>query len=405
LIIIFIALSLTGVVVTRLLPDSIGFTDALHVSGKLGKMNVITTGQSSNGFNWSDRYNIWSGLIGGFFLALSYFGTDQSQVGRYLTAKSNAESRLGLLINGLVKIPMQFFILLIGVLVFAFYQFNTAPLSFNDSLLRDAKHSSYKDSIQKLQSGFDSVNQLKKNALTIYTQGLRQGTVADDQLAGRIKELNVQAERYRSEFKTLSGKVSNQDGNDTNYIFLSFVKNYLPSGLKGLLIAIIFLAAWGSIAAALNSLAASTVVDFHHRVNGRSTPVNEYRISKWYTLAWGIFSIFIAQFASHLGQSLIEAVNVLGSLFYGVILGIFLVAFYIKNVHGTATFIASIITELFVVLIFFNEQISFLKWLPDISFLWLNVIGAIGVMGIAMILEPLIEYRTRNIEHRISREV
>jgi solute:Na+ symporter, SSS family len=380
LVIIFIAMALAGYMVVKLLPGNMGFSEALEVSGKLGKLNVITSGRNEHGFNWNDRYNIWSGIIGGFFLALSYFGTDQSQVGRYLTAQNNTESRLGLLMNGLIKIPMQFGILLIGVLVFAFYQFNNAPLSFNDSLVGQVQQTSYKDSVRTLQAGFDSVNALKSKALLAYTNGSETNTET-------IKQLNKASESYRQEFKRISGKATGKDTNDTNYVFLSFVKHHLPAGLKGLLIAVIFLAAWGSIAAALNSLAASTVCDFHQQIVGRGKPVDEYRISKWYTLAWGVFSILIAQSSSALGQSLIEAVNVLGSLFYGVILGIFLVAFYFKRINGTAVFIAAVIVECFVVILFFNEQISFMNWLPDISFLWMNVIGAIGVVLVATVTE------------------
>jgi solute:Na+ symporter, SSS family len=382
LVIIFFAMAMAGYMVVKLLPGNMGFSEALEVSGKLGKLNVITSGRNENGFNWNDRYNIWSGIIGGFFLALSYFGTDQSQVGRYLTAQNNTESRLGLLMNGLIKIPMQFSILLIGVLVFAFYQFNNAPLSFNDSLVNEVQQTSYKDSLTTLQAGFDSVNALKSKALLAYTNGTQTNTDG-------IRQLNKASEGYREAFKKMSGKATGKDTNDTNYVFLSFVKHHLPAGLKGLLIAVIFLAAWGSIAAALNSLAASTVCDFHQQIVGRGKPVDEYRISKWYTLAWGVFSILIAQSSSALGQSLIEAVNVLGSLFYGVILGIFLVAFYFKKINGTAVFIAAVIVECCVVVLFFNEQISFMNWLPDISFLWMNVIGAIGVVFVAAIAEMI----------------
>jgi Na+/proline symporter len=204
-----------------------------------------------------------------------------------------------------------------------------------------------------------------------------------------LKQLNAASDSYRNEFKQLGKKFSEKDTNDTNFIFLAFVKQYLPAGLKGLLIAVIFLAAWGSIAAALNSLAASTVVDFHQRIVGADKPINEYRISKWYTFGWGIFCIVIAQFANQLGNSLIEAVNVLGSLFYGVILGIFLVAFYVKRVKGTAIFLSAVVVELFVVALFFNERIPLLKFLPDLSFLWMNAIGALGVVAISWLLEKL----------------
>ncbi|MDQ3844124.1 MAG: sodium:solute symporter [Bacteroidota bacterium] len=393
LIIIFTAMFLAGYMVVHLLPDGVSFFDALHVGGKLNKLNVITSGKTERGFNWDDRYNIWSGIIGGFFLALSYFGTDQSQVGRYLTAQNNTESRLGLLMNGLVKIPMQFLILLIGVLVFAFYQFYGPPLSFNTSLVAEAQKSSYKDSIQQLQQQYDSVNALKQKAALQFTQALSQKKEDSlQQWSHELKKLNSATDQYRNDFKRLSSKVSNYDTNDTNYIFLAFVKQYLPSGLKGLLIAVIFLAGWGSIAAALNSLAASTVIDFHQRIAGKRITENEealmeYRTSKWYTLGWGVFCILVAEFASDLGQSLIEAVNVLGSLFYGVILGIFLVAFYVRRVGGTAIFWSALIVELFILLLFFNERIPAFSFLPDVSFLWLIPIGALGVVGVSVLLQ------------------
>jgi Na+/proline symporter len=388
LIIIFTAMFLAGYMVVHLMPKDVGFFDALHVGGKLGKLNVITTGNNESGFNWNDRYNIWSGIIGGFFLALSYFGTDQSQVGRYLTAQNNTESRLGLLMNGLIKIPMQFFILLIGVLVFAFYQFQAAPISFNSSLIADARSSVYKDSVHVLQHKYDSVNNKRQQIALAFTKALKNGRQDSMQLlTTEFKTLNETTNEYRNQFKAISSKISKKDTNDTNYIFLGFVKDYLPSGLKGLLIAIIFLAAWGSIAAALNSLAASTMVDFHQRFTNAEKPVNEYRISKWYTFAWGIFCIVVAQFANKLGQSLIEAVNVLGSLFYGVILGIFLIAFYVKKVGGHATFWSALIVECFILILFFNEDLPLFSFLPDISFLWMNAIGAIGMVLVGLLLQ------------------
>lgn len=390
IIIIFVAMFLAGYTVVKLLPADVGFIDALHVGGKMGKLNVITTGVKEDGFNWSDRYNIWSGVIGGFFLALSYFGTDQSQVGRYLTAQNNTESRLGLLMNGIVKIPMQFFILLIGVLIFSFYQFNSAPLSFNSTLVNEAKNSSYKDSLVLLQNKFDSVHAVKKEIVASFTKAVEQkDQVKENLLGAELKTVNESVNNYRNQFKTLSEKISNKDTNDTNYVFLAFVKEYLPIGLKGLLIAIIFLAAWGSIAAALNSLASSTVVDFHKRYSNNATDGHAYRLSRWYTLGWGVFCILIAEFAGQLGQSLIEAVNILGSLFYGVILGIFLIAFYIKRVGGTATFYAAVLVETFIVLLFFNEDIPFLGFLPDISFLWLNAIGAIGLVLVGWLIQAI----------------
>jgi len=411
LIVIFTAMFLAGYTAVHLLPEGVGFRDALEVGGKLGRLNVITDGTTADGFNWKDRYNIWSGLIGGFFLALSYFGTDQSQVGRYLTAQNNTESRLGLLINGLVKVPMQFCILLIGVLVFSFYQFNNSPLSFNSSLVSDAHRSTYKDSVFILQQKLDAVNAVKKEKIAAFTNAIDAKDLArEETIATELKELQVEADGYRSQFRQLSSKVSAKDTNDTNYVFLSFVRDHLPPGLKGLLIAIIFLAAWGSIAAALNSLAASTVVDFHERFRRKESSIGEYRLSRWYTLAWGIFCIVVAQFAGQVAQSLIEAVNVLGSMFYGVILGIFLVAFYLKKVKSTAVFWSAVIVELYIVVsaiwpwltakLPFLHQVTpaalnrFLNSAAEIGFLWLNAIGALGVVALSLLLQAFLPNKT-----------
>lgn len=406
LLIIFIAMFSAGYMVVHLLPEGVGFTDALHVSGKMGRMNIITSGATENGFNWKDRYNMWSGVIGGFFLALSYFGTDHSQVGRYLTAKNNRASRLGLIMNGFVKVPMQFFILLIGVLVFAFYQFNPAPISFNDSLVQDVRNSSYSDSLTLLEGRYDSLNRIKQSKVVQFSQN---NLHTSEELTGEIRQLHAEAEQYRKQFVQLSSRASTRDTNDTNYVFLSFVKEHLPSGLKGLLIAVIFLAAWGSIAAALNSLAASTVVDFHQRIVGKEKAIDEYRVSKWYTFAWGVFCIFIAQFANQIGQSLIEAVNVLGSLFYGVILGIFLVGFYLKKIQARAIFWSALVVQVYIIvsaiwpwltttvpLIGSSTPImidEFLNTAASIGFLWLNVIGAVGVVLLALMFHKLIPAR------------
>jgi Na+/proline symporter len=406
LVIIFTAMFLAGYTVVKLLPADIGFLDALHVGGKMGKLNVITTGVKDDHFAWEDRYNIWSGIIGGFFLALSYFGTDQSQVGRYLTARNNTESKLGLLMNGIIKIPMQFFILLIGVLIFSFYQFNATPLSFNSVLVSDAKQSAYKDSLSLLQTKYDAFNLVKQEKVLSFSNAVKQNDAAGEQQLGtELRGINDSINHYRNKFKSLSGKVSSKDTNDTNYVFLAFVKNYLPVGLKGLLIAIIFLAAWGSIAAALNSLASSTVVDFHKRYKGSTEDENAYRLSKWYTFGWGVFCILIAEFAGQLGQSLIEAVNILGSLFYGVILGIFLIAFYVKRVGATATFTAALIVESFIMLLFFNEYIPFLSFIPDIGFLWLNAIGAIGLVLIGWLIQITCISNKRVAAHSLQEHV
>jgi len=376
--IIFAGMFITGYMVVHMLPEGIGFIDTLKVSGKLGKLNVITTGTTDKGFNWNDRYNIWSGIIGGFFLQLSYFGTDQSQVGRYLTAKNTSESRIGLLMNGIVKVPMQFLILLVGTLVFTFYQFNEAPLFFNQTQITKVESSSYKDSLHILQRQYVDISvkkkQLAQNFINDYKTGKQTG-----QSSEALKKINAESESLRTDFKNILKKDDvNGEDNDTNYIFLRFVVDHMPKGLVGLLIAVIFLASWGSIAAALNSLASSSVVDIHKKFfNKDCSEQEDYALSKWYTFGWGIFCLVVAQFAGNMG-SLIEAVNVLGSLFYGVILGIFLVAFYCKRVGGQAAFWSALVVEGFIILLF---------WKSQIGFLWLNAIGALGVVVLANIFE------------------
>ncbi|MBE7174290.1 MAG: sodium:solute symporter [Williamsia sp.] len=370
-IIIILGMVTAACMVVHLLPDGVGLMDTLRVSGRLGKLNVITSGVKEQGFDWSDRYNIWSGLIGGFFLALSYFGTDQSQVGRYLTARSVAESRLGLLLNGMIKVPMQFCILLVGALIFTFYQFNQAPLSFNQSMVEKVSATPKADSLRHMQAEYSALSEQKRELVHSFIRGHQQGMV-DEAVSAELKKVNAATDQLRTHFKTMARNTVAGDANDTNYIFLRFVVDYMPKGLVGLLIAIIFLAAWGSIAAALNSLASSTVVDIHKKFfqKGGCTDREDYSISKWYTLGWGIFSIAVAQFAGNAG-SLIELVNILGSLFYGVILGIFLVAFYCKNIYGNATFWSAVLVEGVVMILF---------WQSDLGFLWLNVIGAVGVV-------------------------
>jgi len=381
--IVFTGMFLAGYTVVKLLPEGIGFADALSISGKMGKLNVITTGQTEKGFDWSDRYNIFSGVIGGFFLALSYFGTDQSQVGRYLTAKSIRESRMGLLMNGLVKVPMQFFILLIGALVFSFYQFNAAPLFFNKVPLEKVRETTYRDSLKNVEGRHQVLIEKKKQTVSQLPALLATEGEADENIVlEKLKGIQKEEEGLRSEVKKIIvDSKAKTESSDTNYIFLRFVVDYLPVGLVGLLIAVIFLAAWGSIAAALNSLASATMIDFHKKFfKSELTDEQDFRISRLYTLFWGVFCIVVAEFATGMG-SLIEAVNVLGSWFYGVMLGIFLVAFYLKRVGGNAVFWAALAGEVIVISMY---------RITDIGWLWLNAIGAIAVVILAVLLQLIV---------------
>jgi len=359
-------MAFAGYLLIQNMPNGIGFKDALYLAGKSGKLNVITTE-----FDWKDKYNIWSGLIGGFFLALSYFGTDQSQVGRYITAKDNTNAKMGLLLNGLVKIPMQFAILLIGALLFAFFSLKPAPIYFNERSYQNLKETQpeqaavFEKEHQDLQTKFNSESK----------EILKLKETQSPQLNKTIQDFK----NTQTEVKALHGRVEeainnsnfNAEKTDTNYIFLYFVKNTLPVGMIGLLFAVIFLASWGSISAALNSLAACSLKDVHLIFKKETLDdATELKYSRLHTLAWGIFSIGVAMFATQMG-SLIEAVNVLGSLFYGSILGIFLVAFYYKKIDGANVFISAILSEITVIAIY-NFDI--------VSFLWLNVIGAAAVI-------------------------
>ena len=383
LMIVIVGMVITGYLIVHLLPANQGFFEALHIGGKNGKMNVITSGRTVNGFDWKDKYNIWSGVIGGFFLALSYFGTDQSQVGRYLTARNEQESKIGLLLNGLVKVPLQFGILLIGVFLFAFYQFNKAPAYFNLAQEKTVQQSVNAKEFAAANQQYQQIQDQKRNTVTALGAALKQDNKPEvDQLRTRLQDQQQQAQLVRDSIQNIVKKtIPDSEGNDTNYIFLRFVGDYLPNGLVGLIIAIIFLASWSSIAASLHALASCTMVDFHKRLSKRSaTPLQEYRWSQTYVLIWGLFCIVVAQFSYNLGNSLIEAVNILGSWFYGTILGIFLVAFYLKRVGGHAVFAGAILAEITVIVVY-----SFKLF----SFLWLNVIGAVCVIvfaGLAHVL-------------------
>jgi len=373
--IIFTGLFLAAYMVVHLLPDNVGFIDALHIAGKMNKLNAIDTT-----FDLNNRYNIWSGIIGGFFLQLSYFGTDQSQVGRYLTGSSITQSRLGLIMNGLVKIPMQFLILLIGTLVFTFYQFYQPPVFFNKIEVNRIENSAYKNEYKKLETDYQLACVKKQGQVFELVEAIHaKNEEAINSSRTKLQASDKEATAIRKEVTNLMEKnYAKADINDTNYVFLGFVTHQLPVGIVGLLIAIIFLAAMGSTASGLNSLASTTVVDFYKRIFKKEESDKNYlAASRWATIAWGLFCIVVAFYAARLGN-LIEAVNILGSLFYGTILGIFLVAFYMKKINGTAVFYAALIAEVFVVI----------AWMTNFSaFLWLNVIGCLLVMGFAWALQ------------------
>lgn len=373
--IIFCGLFAAGVMVVHLLPESVGFGKAISIAGKMGRTNAIDFH-----FDWNNQYNVWSGLIGGFFLQLSYFGTDQSQVGRYLTGASVGQSRLGLLMNGLVKIPMQFLILLIGVLVFAFYQYNKAPLFFNSYELNKLEKSPYKAELKQIQLAYDQAFESKKVEVEKLDRALEakdQSAINQQRIA--VKKADDNNKKIREDLKALMLKNDEKAStNDNNYIFLSFVTQYLPKGLIGLLIAIIFLASMGSTASALNSLASTSVVDIYKRLLNKEANDQQYvKASRWATIGWGIVCILMALYTSKIGN-LIEAVNILGSYIYGTILGVFLVAFYLKKVGGRAVFLAAILAEIVVCILGFKEVVAYL---------WLNLIGCLLVVALAYLIQ------------------
>jgi len=385
--IIFCGMFAAGIMVVHLLPGNVGFEKAISIAGKMGRTNAIDFN-----FDWKNPYNIWSGIIGGFFLQLSYFGTDQSQVGRYLSGASVGQSRLALLMNGLVKIPMQFLILLIGVLVFTFYQYNKAPLFFNSYELNKLEKSEYKAELDKIQLDYNDAFATKK----VEVEKLDKALDANDQSKIDLQRIAVKKadEETKSIRKELTDLMTKNDEkantNDNNYIFLSFVTQYLPKGLIGLLIAIIFLASMGSTASALNSLASTSVVDIYKRLINKDATDKQYvKASRWSTIIWGVVCIVMALFASKIGN-LLEAVNILGSFIYGTILGVFVVAFYLKSVKGKAVFYAAVLAEIIVCILGFNDVVAFL---------WLNVIGCLLVVIFALVVQGLMGEKATDLQN------
>lgn len=376
--IILSGMLVAGILIASLLPKEVGFADALKLGGKLGHMNIIDLN-----FDLNNKYNIWSGIFGGFFLALSYFGTDQSQVARYLSAKDTTESRLGLLFNGLVKIPMQFGILLIGVLLLVFYQFHETPVFFNKVEIEKLEKSQYAPELKELENRHSVLFQQKKqHAEEMITALKGNNTAVTDQLQKSLKTDQEQLKTVQTDLKKLMQK-NDESANteDVNYVFLWFVNNHFPVGLVGLLIAVILAASMSSSSSALQALASTSVIDIYKRsLKPGKNDAHYLEASRWATVLWGFMVMLVAGLATRLG-SLIEAVNVLGSLFYGAILGIFMVAFFMKYVKGTAVFYAAIITQIIVLLGY-----SF----TEIAFLWYNLIGCVLVMIISPVIQLII---------------
>jgi Na+/proline symporter len=369
MLIIFSGMIAAFIFIVKGLPETLSFSNALRLAGLNDKMNVLDFSLDPN-----NRYTFWSGITGGLFLALSYFGTDQSQVQRYLSGKSLAESQRGLIMNGFLKIPMQFFILLIGVLVFVFFQFEKAPLHFNPYASEKIKATEGSDKFQALEIVNDIIYQEKQKQLQ--KEDFFSNTASQE----KYLQLEKQAQRNRAAAKKIIEANQPQvESNDKDYVFIYFILNYMPQGLIGLLLAVILSAAMSSAASEINALSATTVVDLYKRFNGTGDEKHYVWAGKGFTLLWGVIAIAFA-LVGNLFENLIQLVNIIGSLFYGTILGIFLIAIFIKTIRANAVFYAAILSEILVLLIYSQE------W---VSFLWLNVIGAVLTVLTAIILQPI----------------
>jgi len=367
--IIFVGMFAAFFIIISYLPQDITFSKALQIAGASGKMEILDFS-----FDLSNRYTIWTGFLGGTFLMLSYFGTDQSQVQRYLSGKSIRESQLGLLFNGFLKVPMQFFILLVGVMVFVFYQFNASPLNFNPAATKAVKNSAFAEEYKALEKKHKGIENEKKLAQFQLVEQKNNESIKE-----KIQILNTAEVNNREEAKEIILKADDtQETNDKDYVFIHFILNNLPRGLIGLLLAVILSAAMSSTASELNALASTTTMDLYKR-NERSQKEDKHYVTatKWFTLGWGILAILVASVAN-LFDNLIQLVNIIGSIFYGNILGIFLLAFFIKNVKGNAVFMAAIITQIIIIGVY---------WMDVLPYLWLNLLGCVLVMGIAMIIQ------------------
>jgi len=368
------------IVLIKLMPEDVGFEEASFIADKMGKMNAIDLK-----FDPSSRYNVWSGLTAALFLFLAYFGTDQSQVQRYLSGKSVREIRFGLMFNGILKVPMQYAILLIGIMVFVFYQFTAPPIFFNQAGLNKGYESKYATELQVLEDAHLKVFEQKKEVLQQMLVAEKQGDLEKTEAFQiQANDLNLTQKQLEDKATVLLQKVDPDIyEKDSDYIFITFIINYLPHGIIGLLMAVIFSAAMSSTSSELSALGSTTTIDFYKRmVNQGGTDKQNLFMSRLFTVFWGILALLFAIFASQL-DNLIQAVNILGSVFYGPILGIFIVAFAVKYVKGNAVFIAAIISEVFIIFLYFmTRDGSF-----ELGYLWFNPIGALLVVFIAMILQ------------------
>lgn len=357
------------------LKDEVTFTEAIDLGGIMGKMEIVNTD-----FNLKNRYTIWTGLLGGFFLSLSYFGTDQSQVQRYLGGKNIKESRLGLMFNAILKIPMQFFILLVGLFVFVFYQFNQPPAFFNEPGKQEIYNSKVGNEFKELESQYAEVFHEKKAAIHNYVN--EQDPELKAQHEAEAVGLYDKSQNLRGDMRELIAQSDTGiDQKDTDYVFLTFILNFLPNGIIGLLLAVILSAAMSSTSSELNALASTTMVDYYQRlIKPKANDQHYVNASKWLTVIWGIMAIGVA-LSAHLFDNLIQLVNILGSLFYGTILGVFLVAFFLKKIGQKPLLIGAFTGQILVLTLHFMTVNGKL----DLGYLWYNVIGSFVVVFIAFI--------------------
>lgn len=376
MVVIFIGMFIAFFLIVDKLPQDITFSKALDIAGASGKMEVLDFS-----FNLNNRYTFWSGIIGGTFLMLSYFGTDQSQVQRYLSGKSVKEMQLGLIFNGLLKVPMQFFILLVGVMVFVFYQFNEAPVNFNPTATEVVLNSEYADEYKALQEEQKQIFRDKQNIINSFTNS------NNPEATKYISAANAANDELRQEARNLIDKASKSENikvesNDKDYVFIHFILNNLPRGLIGLLLAVILSAAMSSTASELNALGSTTTMDLYKRNTSEKTEEQMVKASRWFTFLWGLIAIGVACVAN-LAENLIQLVNIIGSIFYGNVLGIFLLAFFFKFVKGNAVFVAALITQVAVIALYLLDEYEYI----NIPFLWLNFVGCAIVIAIACLLQ------------------
>ncbi|WP_269222980.1 sodium:solute symporter [Flavobacterium sp. IMCC34518] len=381
---------LSGMVITfclilEYLPNDMTFDNALHIAGANQKMNIVNFS-----FDLDEKYTFWSGITGGFFLALAYFGTDQSQVGRYLSGKSVRESQMGLIMNGLLKVPMQFLILLTGVMVFVFFQFNETPLNFNPNNKIIVENSKYKQEYQNLQKDLNKLSEDEKVINLLYIDQLNQD-YDNPTLRKELVDLALKEKELRAHAREIISKAdSNSETNDKDYVFFYFILHYLPKGLIGLLLAVIISAAMSSTASGLNALASTTAIDIYKRnVKKEKTEKHYLNATKLFTLMWGIIAIAFACIAT-LFENLIQLVNIIGSIFYGTVLGIFLVGFYTKKIHGKSIYYAAIISQITIIIIYYFTNFIYPSGAEKLGYLWLNFIGALLTLVVSYILQTTI---------------